>query len=169
MEDYKSLTEFIKNIKELIDSTRGEVKSNPIKNEYRSEEVSELIEALAKAKTEFKNIDFNRTNNYFLTEFIDLEIIHHATKNALSKNNLVVIHNIESSDDNISTLHTTLFHSSGQWLKSKIRLNLTDTTINTYRSLVNEYKKVAEMSILDISANNDRDDDDGVKVMVEKK
>jgi len=168
MENFVDLMTFIESIVSLIDKTKQEVPKQEPKNEYRSENINELIEAFARAKLEFKPLSFNRINNYFLTEFIDLEEIHYATSKALSKNNLAVIHNIENSNDNLTTLHTTLFHFSGQWIKSKTRLSLSDITINTYRSLINEHKKVAEMAILDISANKDRHDDDGVKVMLQR-
>ncbi len=89
-----------------------------------STEVKELITALAKAQSAFPSAEKSAKNPKFGNKpYPTLDDILHAVSHTLAENSLVLSqfpdYDMESA---LMTVTTCLFHSSGQWLKSELRM-----------------------------------------------
>lgn len=87
----------------------------------RSEQVTELAAALAKAQGAMSNATLNKTNPHFKSKYADLASVLDAAREPLSANGIAVTQTTEIRDGSL-VLVTTLLHSSGQWLASEYPL-----------------------------------------------
>jgi hypothetical protein len=104
----------------------------------RSEQINELIAALAKARPHFKSIPKAATNKYGGYDYATLEDILEAITPALSEQGLVPYFDTAYDDDHHETgVETYLFHTSGQWLSTLIWLGTpeVETKANTALSV----------------------------------
>lgn len=92
----------------------------------RSEQINEIAFALCKAQGEIANPPKNKTakiptknGSSYSYEYADLPGINDAIRDPLKKNNLSIS---QSIDWTTPCLITTLMHSSGQWLSSRVKL-----------------------------------------------
>lgn len=89
----------------------------------QSDQINELVTALAKAQGEIKPAIKDCNNAFFNSKYADLNSVWNSCRDTLSKNNLSVIQTVETLGENMS-LVTTLAHGSGQWIKSHIPIIL---------------------------------------------
>lgn len=89
-----------------------------------SDELNELFTALAKAQGEIETALKDKSNPIFESKYADLASVFKAAKPALSKNNLSVIQRILVNGGGAMYLFTRLCHSSGQWIESKMPINV---------------------------------------------
>jgi hypothetical protein len=104
----------------------------------RSEQINELIAALAKARPHFKPIPKAATNKYGGYDYATLEDILEAITPALSAQGLVPYFDTAYDDDHHETgVETYLFHTSGQWISTLIWLGTpeVETKANTALSV----------------------------------
>lgn len=87
----------------------------------QSIEVKELFTALAKAQGLLKGALKDSNNPFFKSKYADLESCWAACRLALSENGLSVIQTMDYEVGN-DFLITTLAHSSGQWIKGRLRI-----------------------------------------------
>jgi len=85
-----------------------------------SDNFSELVTALAKARKEFKPVLRSSFNTYFNSYYAELGELVEATKDALSDNGLVMIQSPNFNYELGVTVETWLMHSSGQWFRDDI-------------------------------------------------
>lgn len=130
---------------------------------YNSAEIKELATALAAAQGEFPKIGHNRENPWFKKPYADLHLIITQTSPILSKHGLSITQQ-ERLDDGMTVLHTRLWHNTGQWLETRNRI-VTKNDENSYGSAVLFYKRMALMSLLGITMNDDPYDDDAERSM----
>jgi len=88
----------------------------------QSSEIGELIGALAKAQGEMEGANKSAENPYFRSKYADLHECIQAARKPLSKNGLAVIQTMEQCESGV-VIVTTLGHSSGQWIRGKIKMN----------------------------------------------
>ena len=91
--------------------------------EWKSPEIDKLAEALAKAQSEMEGAKKESTNPFFKSNYADLHAVIKSAFPHLSK------HGLSGSQGNevivgAICVTTTLMHSSGQWLRSKVKLPL---------------------------------------------
>lgn len=122
-----------------------------------SREVSELYSALSKAQAEFKSLPLNCINPHFKSKYANLTITQEYARGPLGKHGLSLIQSLES-DENGYFVESILAHSSGQWLKSRIKLMLFKNDMQGLGSATTYAKRYAAQSILGLSGD---DDDDG--------
>ena len=120
----------------------------------RSEDIKDLVIALSKAKAEYPEIVVNRRANY--GDFADLEHMMKAVQPTLTKYGLDLTH-IPYED----ALYSTVSHSSGQWMESKIILRPTDNKSTSYGSCLTYMKRYAAMALLGINPSKEPTDNDG--------
>jgi len=93
------------------------------KDDWKSPEIDKLAEALAKVQSELEGAKKESTNPFFKSSYADLHAVIKSSFPYLSKNGLSVSQGNEIVKGAV-VVTTTLLHSSGQWLRSKIKLPL---------------------------------------------
>ncbi len=129
----------------------------------RSDEIKELATALAKAQGEFAIAGKNRTNPFFKSEYADLMAVVMAARPSLAKNGLSVVQDIITYTTGESVLHTILFHSSGQWIESRMRIVPPKNDIQSIASYVTYLKRMTYASLVGVVVGDE--DDDGEVAM----
>lgn len=88
-----------------------------------SSETKDLFAALVKAQSKIRGALKDSDNPFFKSKYADLESCWEAIRDPLTANGLCIIQTMahENGED---YLDTTLAHTSGQWIKGRIRLLL---------------------------------------------
>lgn len=87
----------------------------------QSDNIAELATALSKAQSEIQGAKKDCANPFFKSKYADLSSVWDACREPLTKNGLSVIQTTSERDGNIY-LFTTLAHSSGQWIRSELKV-----------------------------------------------
>lgn len=90
-----------------------------------SEEIAELVSAKARARALITNPGKNRVNPFFKSGYADLPAVLAAVMPAWSAEGLDLTQTV-ALDWPILTLTTLLAHSSGQWLRTSMRIEIAD-------------------------------------------
>jgi len=139
-----------------IDAALARVVDDP----YESKETKDLNLALARAAAEYPKIKSNRKNNYYKNYYSDLDNIMFHVRPILSRHGLSLTQRTFIMPDGSTVLKTRLWHSSGQWIESRTRLILPRDDLKTYISIFNMMKKQQVISILNVTLEDDVEDDD---------
>ena len=121
-------------------------------------EIKDLAISLAKAQSEMPSAGLNKTNPYFKSSYADLESIVGASRPYLTKNGLSVTQQIIHQEDGQSVLYTTLWHISGQWLGSKVRIVPPKNDIQTISSYITYQKRICYAALVGVVTGDDDDD-----------
>jgi hypothetical protein len=81
-----------------------------------SESIGKVVEALAKASSEFQPITKNTTNPYYGQKYADLSSLIDATRPALAANGLVVLQTLRVIANRAVEITSMLAHSSGEFM-----------------------------------------------------
>ena len=159
------LMEFLKQYNQIIQEQVEQRK--PVLPPYRnsSDSINELATALAKAQADYLPLDMNDINPYTKQNYAEYNDIIKSVREALTKNNLALTQIRTSLDDGQTMLYTRLIHTSGQWLECSTRIIPPLEDLHTYESMINHYKKIDAMALLNITAAHDSHDDDGERAM----
>jgi len=130
------------------------------KDYYESEKTDQICAALAKAQGEFPVIVTNRTNNYLFRQYSDLDIIMGSIRAALKENSLSVTFQQKLIADT-TILATRVRHESSQFIETRTRIIPSKNDIQTYSSNLKAMKRHSLMGLLNVTIQDDRDDDDG--------
>lgn len=141
-------------IKEEVKVTRNE--SNT------SEEIGELVKALAKAQGAIKPAKRDSTNPYFKSKYADLTSIWDSCRKELSQNGLVVIQTIKNNNEMVTVL-TTLAHESGQWIRGEISLRPVKNDPQGYGSALTYARRYSLAAIVGIATGEDDDAEDATR------
>lgn len=82
----------------------------------KSENISELAAALAKAQGIMRGALKDSDNPFFKSKYADLSSVVEAIREPFSSNGLSYIQTVEPSDKNEARVGTIILHSSGQWI-----------------------------------------------------
>lgn len=128
----------------------------------QSHSIQELAAALSKAQDEMQNPEKNKTVQIitktgakFSFDYADLGALRVASKEALKKNGLAIVHLIEGCGAS-NHLTTRLIHCSGQWVESKFPLTLADD-IKVFAGEITYAKRYNKSALLDMFADDDND------------
>jgi hypothetical protein len=132
-------------------------------NPNESSDLKELFTALAKAQAEMKIAGLSSENPFFKSRYADLADIVRASRPALTKYGLSVIHQILPNEDGASMLHCILCHSSGQFIRTTMRILPVKNDIQSLGSCITYLKRYTYMAICGVICSDD--DDDGELVM----
>ena len=125
----------------------------------QSENINELASALAKCQGELTPAQKNSKNPFFKSVYADLTDCLACCKEPLAKNGLAVIQTMQYNETGPTLMHTTLTHSSGQWIRSTMPLICKNPNdIQSMGSSITYCRRYSLCSIVGISAG---DDDDG--------
>lgn len=131
----------------------------------RSEEINNLVQALAKAQGAYKPLVANDISGAL--KFANLEAILDSVREALSSNGLAFYQYIELMDEGsgASLLKTTISHESGQWISTNARVVGGSTFKETFNS-IEAYRRLHALLILGIAPSKGDPlikDDDGME------
>lgn len=84
-----------------------------------SEQKNEIFSALSKAQSELQGAIKDSSNPFFKSNYADLASVWGVLQLPLAKNGLCVVQTTEEHPDGV-LLETTLGHTSGQWISSKL-------------------------------------------------
>jgi len=146
-----------------VEALKSNINGNSVtykEQPYESKETNELNEAIAKASLEFPKIKVNRQNPYLASGYSDLHEIMNKIRPILGKFGIHVVQQRKLMDG-ASMLTTKIWHSSGQWIESRVLLNPSKNTIEAYGSNLNSMKRFEIMDMLGLTVSNDPFDDDG--------
>lgn len=89
----------------------------------QSEQINELVSALAKAQGEMQAAIKDKVNPFYKSSYADLSSVWDVARPVLGKNGLCIMQTTELVNNQIIMV-TTLAHTSGQWVKSYLPLIL---------------------------------------------
>ena len=122
----------------------------------QSEQIGELAKALAVAQGKITGALKDSSNPFFKSRYADLASVWDACRGPLSENGLAVVQLTESDDAGVYVA-TTLAHSSGQWMRSRLRLQPKDSTPQGLGSAITYGRRYALAAIVGVA----QVDDDG--------
>lgn len=122
----------------------------------QSEQIGELAQALAKAQGKITGALKDSSNPFFKSRYADLASVWDACRGPLSENGLAVVQLTEADDAGVY-VSTTLAHSSGQWMRSRLRLTPKDSTPQGMGSAITYGRRYALAAIVGVA----QVDDDG--------
>jgi len=118
--------------------------------------MKQIIQALIKFQTIVPKIQFDKTNPHFRSKYSSLSGIIETINDSLSKCELTFTQTFEVRDGH-SILITTLFHSSGESIKSEMKMIEIPDPQKT-GSVITYFKRYSLMAILGLSSVEDDDD-----------
>jgi len=122
----------------------------------QSEQINELASALAKAQGEILPAIKDCANPFFKSKYADLNSVWNACRQPLSKNGLSVTQTFDTNGE--MYLITTLMHSSGQWISSKLPVVTVKKDAQEYGKAITYMRRYALSAIVGVAPD---DDDDG--------
>ncbi|MDB4726190.1 ERF family protein [bacterium] len=130
---------------------------------YRSEEVNEIVAALSKFQGSVptieknKKVNFQTRNGKLSYNYADIADVMKVIRKPLSDNGLFVSHSIQITKEGRDIV-TTVFHESGQWLKSSIILEHTADE-KSLGGKITYYRRYSLGSLLGLVTDDDVDCD----------
>lgn len=122
-----------------------------------SENINELMSALAKAQGKIQPASKDKANPFFKSKYADLASVWEACRDSLSENGLAVVQTIQQKSEGM-TLLTILGHASGQWIRSEMPIIVSKNDPQTLGSAITYYRRYSLSAIVGVAPN---DDDDG--------
>jgi hypothetical protein len=123
----------------------------------KSENINELMAALAKAQGKIISAKKDKQNPFFKSSYADLSSVWDACRQALSENGLAIVQTTQYIDSKIEIV-TTLGHSSGQWIESCMPLITTKMDPQSIGSALTYYRRYALSAMVGVAASEEDDD-----------
>ena len=136
---------------------------------YQSSSLKNFSPAFAKAQAEYKNVEYNRENPYYKSQYADLYTILKAVRPALTKNGISFMQYTKISETGPTVLHTRLIHASGEWIETRARILPTKNDAQTYGSTLTYQRRYSALSILGVAPTDDIADDDAEIAMIDSR
>lgn len=146
----------------VIVQEKEEVK---LPEKFHSDEIGKIAEALSKAQGLIGNAHKDSSNPFFKSSYADLASCWDACREALAKNNLAVVQTHRKTPRGKLLLITQLIHSSGQWIKGDIVMDLSKADPQGYGSATTYARRYGLCAMVGISpADDDGNSCSGKKV-----
>ena len=124
-----------------------------------SEKINEIAKALIEVQSEIMDPVKNATNPHFKNDYADLSAILSIVRPVVSKSGIAVVQTMEPCEFGV-TIVTTLMHSSGQWVRSRLSMKPGKDTPQAYGSAITYGRRYSLAAILGITQTDD-DGNDG--------
>lgn len=92
--------------------------------QMQSENINELALALSKVQGAIQPAKKDCNNPYYKSKYADLTSVWESCREELSTNQIAVVQGLDDTETHLVVI-TTLIHSSGQWMKSKMMISKT--------------------------------------------
>ncbi len=122
----------------------------------QSDNIGELATALSKAQSEIQGAKKDSANPFFKSKYADLSSVWDACRDPLTKNGLSIIQTTGDRDGSVY-LFTTLAHSSGQWIRSELKVIVGKSDIQALGSSLTYCRRYSLAMIAGVCP----EDDDG--------
>lgn len=123
----------------------------------KSESITELASALAKAQGEIKGALKDQNNPFFKSKYADLGSVVEAIRAPLSKNGLSYVQLTEPSDKDEVRVETCILHSSGEWITSTLALPVSKADAQGFGSALTYARRYGLSAAFGVAP----EDDDG--------
>lgn len=124
----------------------------------KSEQINDLLAALAKAQAEIEGAAKDSANPHYKSRYADLASVWAAARPALTKHGLSVIQAPDSEEPEIVGMTTILAHSSGQWISSRMTMRPVKTDPHGIGAAITYCRRYALAAMVGV-APEDADDD----------
>lgn len=131
----------------------------------KSDQIDKLASALCRAQGKIKHAVKDSANPFFKSRYADLTSVWDAIRDAFQAEGLSVAQCPQVLESGAAALETTLMHSSGQWISSRVPLNPVKNDPQGVGSAITYARRYALQSIAGVCA----DDDDGEAAQGRKK
>lgn len=130
-----------------------------------SDSIKQLMEALVKARSNFKAVHKNAANPFFKSKYSDLSEIIAATHEALNAQGISVIQSPGryNAETRACTLTTLLAHTSSEWLEDEFEMLVVKADSQGIGSAVSYARRYSLQSFLNIAADLDDDSESAVE------
>lgn len=128
----------------------------------KSESIKELSTALAKAQSVIKAALKDSANPFFKSKYADLSSVWSACREPLTTNGLAVTQLPFQSEGATVGLETTLLHSSGEWISSKIVVPVSKPDAQGIGSAITYARRYGLASMVGVVADEDDDGEGAV-------
>ena len=128
--------------------------------QWKSDSIEKLADALSKAQSEMKGAQKKSTNPFFKSNYADLHTCIEASFPHLTKHGLSVIQGNDVDERGSFYVTTMLLHSSGQWIKSKLKMPITKPDAQGVGATITYARRFALSAMVGISQY----DDDGESI-----
>lgn len=136
-------------------------------NGLMSPNINELATALAKAQSQMEVADRSTHNSYLKYKYADLPTLVKASRPALAANGLCVSQPpVMMNDDGTGILVTLLLHTSGQYIRSMMKVSPLRPDHQAVGSCLTYLRRYAYAAIIGVVAEHE--DDDGEAGMARK-
>ena len=95
-------------------------------DDWKSSKIDKLAGALAKAQSEMGGVSKGKVNPFYKSNYADINSCIEACMPALNKHGLSISQGNRFCNTSGYYITTMLLHESGQWLRSEIRIPLTN-------------------------------------------
>jgi hypothetical protein len=131
----------------------------------QSSSITSLVKSLIKFQSEVTDIKKDKTNPFFNSQYVDINTVLTHSRPLLSKNDLGISQgNRYCTASNGFYVSTTLFHSSGEWIKSEVRMPIGGKKdAQAVGASITYGRRYGLLGLLGISVEGD--DDDGNKTV----
>ncbi|MCR9230432.1 MAG: ERF family protein [bacterium] len=123
----------------------------------KSENVTELSAALAKAQAGIANAAKEGTNTHYSSSYATLKSVWAVCKTPLTENGLSVVQSPEFDGQSVKVT-TTLLHKTGQWIESAITMPVKKIDCQGIGSAITYARRYALAAMVGVAPD---DDDDG--------
>lgn len=123
----------------------------------KSDTINELAAALAKAQKVMGVAKKDSENPFFKSKYSDLASVVDAIKNPLADNGLSYVQATDIDEHGGVIVETTLMHSSGQWIESRLRMTPTKPDPQGIGSCITYARRYGLQALVGVPS----DDDDG--------
>jgi len=124
----------------------------------QSEQINELSKALCTAQSQMTFAKKDSKNPFFKSSYADLSSVWDACRGPLTSNGLAVIQTFDSDhDENTVVVVTTLTHTSGQWINSRLKLPLVKKDPQGLGSAITYGRRYSLAAIVGVIADEDDD------------
>lgn len=120
----------------------------------QSESIGALAAALSKAQADITGALKDSANPFFKSKYADLASCWDACRKQLAANNLAVIQTTELAGDSV-VLVTTLAHSSGEWMASRLPIRAKDDGPQAQGSAITYARRYALAAIVGLAQIDD--------------
>jgi hypothetical protein len=128
---------------------------------YQSNEINELMSALAKAQGKMTGALKDCANPFYKSKYADINSVWTACRVPLSENGLAVTQTVHEKENGEVYLKTTLGHSSGQWMASIMPIRIKSTGKNELQELggcLSYLRRYALSALVGVTAAEEDDD-----------
>jgi hypothetical protein len=121
----------------------------------RSEQTNELAVSLAKVQGSITHAVKDSENPFHKNKYADLASVWEACRKQLAENGLSIVQLPDGLEDGCLILDTTMLHTSGQWISSRIKMPLQKQDPQGYGSTLTYARRYALAAMVGVYQDDD--------------